>query len=127
MNKEDYKALDYEYAPTVISSHFNNMNARTLLYGYNTDRSTLHIYLCERGFIHIHHYTLEHTIYYNYTAAPDIDLLIPNKRLYPECCDFEICKRLKKWGYNLPFTKFNNEREVKQFYGKVHEAQSNIA
>lgn len=42
---------------------------------------------------------------------------VPDKRLYPEACDFEFCRLLKERGISLPFTVFNSERVAKDFYG----------
>jgi len=121
MTKEEHESLKYDYAPTVLGVDFKNMEPRTLLYGYNLNRDTLHVYLCKRGFIHIYIYNTNEDISYDYTRAAEISELIPSKRLYPECCDLEVCRKLKKWGYELPFTSFNKERERKMFYGKIKE------
>ena len=34
---------------------------------------------------------------------------IPDKRLYPESCDYEFCCLLKERGITLPFTRFDKE------------------
>lgn len=44
---------------------------------------------------------------------------IPNKRLYPKCCDYEFCKLLKEYEFIIPFTTYNKEREYSQYYGKL--------
>lgn len=49
------------------------------------------------------------------------DDYIPEKRLYPEICDFNFCEMLKKIGYNLPFTSWNDVRPVSKFYGLTLE------
>ena len=40
---------------------------------------------------------------------------------YTERCDYEICKLLKDKGIHLPFTKYDEEIVVKQYYGRVKE------
>lgn len=42
---------------------------------------------------------------------------LPDKRLYPEACDFRFCEMLKKLGYELRFASWNDERPVSKFYG----------
>ena len=42
---------------------------------------------------------------------------IPDKRLYPETCDFMFCALLKSAGIYLPFTAFDKNRPDKKFYG----------
>lgn len=42
---------------------------------------------------------------------------IPDKRLYPEACDYHFCKLLKDKGVNLPFTSYNERRTKADFYG----------
>lgn len=42
---------------------------------------------------------------------------VPDKRLYPETCDYEFCKLLKEAGVHLPFTSFNSNRKEEDFYG----------
>lgn len=42
---------------------------------------------------------------------------IPDKRLYPETCDFMFCALLKSADVYLPFTAFNKNRPDKKFYG----------
>ena len=44
---------------------------------------------------------------------------IPDKRLYPETCDYEFSKLLKADVESLPFTVFNDYREVSDFYGCI--------
>ena len=91
---------------------------RTLLVGYNADRRSMHVYQKD-GLIHVLVYSDIEILKDNplnqngrgsvidsYLSKSEIEtaLLIPNKRLYPDFCDFAFCKRLKDLGVNLPFT-----------------------
>lgn len=123
MNKEEYgKIIDLQLKniPTVQAEDLLDTTDRTLLYGYTCDRDTFHVYIKN---IKIHAVTYR-TDYEN--NAPNFmeeiqvvknDDYIPNKRLYPETCDYEFCEKLKKLGCQLPFTTWNDERPEEQFYG----------
>lgn len=94
---------------------------RTLLFGYDTDRRTWHVYQ-QGGLLH-------HVIYSYGSSAFDFTSvaerltavsLVPNKRLYPERCDFLFCARLRQLGVGLPFTTYpNSSFENRQFYGRT--------
>lgn len=97
---------------------------RTLLYGYTCDRKTFHVYLKD---LEIH--TIIYDVEYNngkqrptniteICVSSNMDY-IPNKRLYPEACDYTFCKLLKHANINLPFTFFNENRPKQDFYGFI--------
>ena len=96
----------------------NNKQNRTLLYGYTCNRETWHVYLKDE---------VIYTVMYGGYDNIDISEVyvktnndyIPNKRLYPECCDYEFCKLLKEYEVFIPFTTYNKEREYSQYYGKL--------
>ena len=95
---------------------------RTLIYGYTCDRNTFHVYVKNRQI---------HTIIYNIDYSQDTprpkDMreitikhnqdYVPDKRLYPERCDYIFCKMLEKRGVSLPFTVCTDDVEQKDFYG----------
>lgn len=131
MNEEEMIALrEFSEDDTIISiDELTDKSERTLLYGYNYDKGTWHVYL-KNDEIHVFVYER----HYNFNSSDDIETMyhvegreinitkhgiIPNKRLYPETCDFEFCKLLKKKGIDLPFTTFQ-EREPKQYYGELY-------
>jgi len=96
---------------------------RTLLYGYTCARETFHVYLKDVKI----HVVVYNTNYSEDQARPqnmrEIPVksnydYIPDKRLYPEACDYHFCKLLKNCGMNLPFTGFTN-RPVQDFYGFI--------
>ena len=115
LNKEEYEQInDIEEIPPLIKAEdLSNKEDRTLLYGYTCDRDSWHVYI-KGGKIfttlgtlsgHIH----EIKPYSNSSYIPD-------KRLYPETCDFEFCKKLIQAGEHLPFTVWSDRKE-KQYYG----------
>lgn len=123
MNKEEYgKIIDLQLKdiPQIQAEDLFDTSDRTLLYGYTCDRDTFHVYVKD---LKIHAVTYR-TDYEN--DAPNFmteisvnsnDDYIPNKRLYPETCDYEFCEKLKKLGYDLPFTIWSDGRPEAQFYG----------
>ena len=102
-----------------FESFSSNPTPRTWLYGYTSTRSTWHLYLYE-GTVYLY--------IYNDTELPALisrfnsyNELVPNKRLYPECCDYDFCAFLRGKDVNIPFTKYNEDRGKETFYGKVAE------
>lgn len=99
-----------------------NLKDRTLLYGYTCERETFHVYLKDEE-IHV-------VAYYNDYSSDKVkpknireivvktnNEFVPDKRLYPETCDYDFCKLLKLKNINLPFTSWNDNRDKKDFYG----------
>lgn len=119
MNKEQLAKLNdveqiKEYLITSID--LSNQDDRTLLYGFDVDRNTWHIYL-KNSQIFALYYTQEGELS-ELTITENSDY-VPNKRLYPERCDYEFCKLLKRYKVNLPFTTWNDQVEIKAYYGKI--------
>lgn len=89
---------------------------RTLLYGFTCERHTWHVYLKEKQI---------YTVVYKYQESPrevkveTNEQFAPDKRLYPERCDYEFCKLLKEQGVYLPFTTWNESVELKVYYGEL--------
>ena len=121
MNRKEYN--DINKIDNLISvEDLSNVKDRTLLYGYTFTRDIFHVYL-KNGNIHA---VIYDTIY-GYLMSHPINMLeldiksnydyVPDKRLYPEACDYEFCKLLKERNIDLPFVHFNKEREIKDFYG----------
>ena len=48
---------------------------------------------------------------------------VPDKRLYPERCDYHFCRALKEKGIDLPFLHWSEEIEPneKGYYGFILE------
>lgn len=95
-----------------------DQSPRTLLYGYTCDRATWHVYIAEGEIRTVLYGGYNDTGVHDMTPDSD-DGYVPDKRLYPECCDEEFCTLLIERGVHLPFTTFDEDREVKQYYGKV--------
>lgn len=119
MNKEQYKKLTTIDSNKIIDAYdLTNMEDRTLLYGYTCERNTWHVYLQKNRI---------YTVIYKWNEEPEEWEIthncqyIPDKRLYPECCDYEFCKLLKEKGFSLPFTIWDddNKRENTIYYGKT--------
>ena len=139
MNEQQYKQFQEEKAhlSAVGLEHLANKAPRTLLYGYNTDRSTFHVYIDPTdGLIHVltyvsagrigdeRHFVLRHTKGTTGGVSRSEDY-VPNKRLYPESCDLEFCRLLRDADVSLPFTTFdaNGLTRVERhngFAGHIH-------
>lgn len=97
---------------------------RTLIYGYNTNRDTFHLYLKDKQI---------HSVYYNgvtgklvgtprsFSGKIRADDCVPNKRVYPARCDYEFCKLLLSKGIYIPFTTWQDVTE-EQFHGSLIES-----
>ncbi len=109
MNSKEYQLLAIAQIrkPVLKGQDLSNRDDRTLIYGYNVARQTFHVYL-RAGVIHRVTYRdgklLEHKteaeITYDHFYAPE-------KRAYPERCDFEFCLALTLRGVEIPFTTFD--------------------
>jgi hypothetical protein len=85
---------------------------RTLLYGYTCERDTFHVYLKNNEiFVVIYDNDYSGSIpkprnMRRVTVKSNRDY-VPDKRLYPERCDYDFCKLLKEKGVHLPFTNWS--------------------
>jgi len=81
---------------------------RTLLYGYDLDRQTIHVYL-DGSVIHKHVYdytdeTLSHEAHHVWDP---VELMAGQKRFYPERCDAQFSALLRQAGAEPCFTNFD--------------------
>lgn len=106
---EEKKAL-------VTAKDLENQENRTLLYGYDCERDTWHTYLKDGEIITV---IYPHKSNVRRFDVQENEHFVPNKRLYPESCDYEFCKLLKESGVYLPFTTYDENVEKVTFYGKV--------
>ena len=116
MNREQYNNLENN-PQTINVSVLQDQSDRTLLWGYTLDRLSFHVYILD-GVLYRYVYDIYgkgHSIHGDIPVAE----LVPNKRLYPEACDYEFCSLLKRYGVNLPFTNFNDDRREEQYYGDL--------
>ena len=96
---------------------------QTLLYGFTCERKTFHTYV-KNGEIYVVTYNIDFstperrpknmqqlTVRSNYNYVPD-------KRLYPERCEYHFCRMLKEKGVYLPFTAWNDDVDNRcKYYG----------
>jgi hypothetical protein len=122
MNKKEFESLKetWQTKPILGIDDLEDQSERTLLWGYTCERDSWHVYLKD-GEIHAVMYDYPDILkYHDFRCASDNPKdWIPNKRLYPEACDYEFCKLLKEYGCYLPFTTWNDDREPKQYHGKI--------
>ena len=117
MKKEEYELLKKPRKPFSVDM-LKNKEDRTLLYGYTLERDTWHVYLKDGEII---------KVIYGYEGKPvrfeikDIYDLRVDKRLYPARCDFEICKIMKEYDIDLPFTGFEEVLLNGKYYGEILE------
>lgn len=117
MTKEQYEFLIKLPADSKIDTDLSTED-RTLIYGYTCDRETFHVYIKDEK-VHIVRYKYKGDL----TELPVFSAArcVPNKRIYPETCDYEFCCFLHNEGVTLPFTTYNEERPQQTFYGRILE------
>ena len=122
MTPEEYKIINSigaDVEPPIKGSELKNQTPRTLLWGYNFERESWHVYLDSDGVIQRVIYGFGDEL----LSDKDEETLEtshdypPPKRLYPEACDFEFCELLRRRGVSLCFTTWNEKREPKAFHG----------
>jgi len=122
MNPTQYELLTTVIHPEsqlATAKAIYDQTPRTLVYGYTTDKNTLHVYL-DDGIVHKVVYNYQGQLLEHKTQTDGLlfSECASNKRLYPEACDFEFCSLLKRRGVELPFYTWNDKREPAAFYGK---------
>ena len=113
MTEEEYEKLNTGNSEVISYDDLINKCNRTLVYGYNLDRKTVHVYLKYSK------------IWVLVDGSEPVELknnldAVPEKRAYVECCDYHFCKLLKDRGIWLNFTSPNFLRPVQTFYGDTH-------
>lgn len=121
MNEQQYEQFNSEEAQrnTISLDDLADKSPRTLLFGYDTSRATCHVYLDPTdGLIHVLTYTstgpvsAEKVLVLSHTSGlaggvARNEQFVPDKRLYPESCDLEFCRVLRRYDVSLPFTTFD--------------------
>lgn len=134
MNKEQFKHFRRERAlPTVPGvQELTDRTPRTLLYGYNKNWATLHVYIGQDGLIHVllhaplrdetgpgscgvDFLVLQHTFGVNGGQSYP-EGYVPSERVFPEFSDFQFCTLLEDCGVNLPFAPFREDVALSQDY-----------
>lgn len=124
MTKEMFEKLkQYSSALALLDVHHLSpyVYNKTLLYGYTCDRETFHVYLKDKEIfvvIYNNDYATgkarpKNMRRINVTSNQDY---VPNKRLYPERCDYNFCQLLKEKGIDLPFTTWTDGIELNDTY-----------
>lgn len=122
MRLEEYEALQQGLVKKTVSSNdLANLTPRTLVYGYDVDRSTRHVYLDEKGLIHAVVYDHDKLLKLHAFGAVPIEVCRPSKRAYPERTDYEFAKLLATADNELCFTTFDDSVSDKNFYGLKKE------
>lgn len=112
MNREDFAILTQgEPVPQIRAESFSG-KPLTLLYGYTCDRATFHVYLKD-GLIHRLVYkegarTVD-LVEHEALRSWDPNLLVPDKRVFPESTNILMATLLKDAGVLVPYTRFNEE------------------
>jgi hypothetical protein len=126
MNQKEYQALiegplSGRGPDVLLGSMLTNQTPRTLLWGYDLERNSWHVYLDEFGIINRVHYSYPNKLisFWQERHIPDNRAYTPTKRLYPEACDYEFSKMLLESNTYMPWTTFNNERKPGLWHGKT--------
>ncbi|PTH78213.1 hypothetical protein [Aeromonas veronii] len=98
-------------ANAIVGSDLSNQEDRTLLYGYTVERETVHVYLYGGEIFCVTYFYKEEPKLKQITTNRDY---LPNKRAYPEQCDYEFCHLLLKHDQQISFTTFNEETAKKK-------------
>lgn len=121
---EKLKQLDEEKYEVITASDLRPyLYDKTLMYGYTCERKTFHVYVKD-GEIYVVTYNNDYST--DKVRPKNMEQIIvrsnydyvPDKRLYPERCEYHFCRMLKEKGVNLPFTTWNdNIDENCKYYG----------
>lgn len=112
MNETEFKELTKmaNRVHRVRDLVLENMTPRSLIYGYTCDRKTFHVYLSEKDGVILVIYGSDRLLCATKRADEDLTLAecVPDKRLYPNKCDYEFCSKLMQAGVSLSFTMWND-------------------
>jgi hypothetical protein len=130
MNENQFELLKKtsEQEKRVYLKELTNKKDHTLLYGYTCERETFHVYI-RHGEIHkiIFDSNSHKPRVHEHGDSLSLHGIVPDKRLYPEACDFEFCELLMKMGVSLPFTTWDEKREEKTFHSHVAQPSGNLS
>ena len=113
LTQYDFEEANILYAHNLRPYVYN----KTLLYGYTCERETFHVYIKNEQ-IYVVVYNNDYSTdkikpknmrQIKVTSNHDY---VPDKRLYPERCDYNFCMLLKERGVNLPFTTWSDPVEI---------------
>lgn len=107
MTYDEYVALKTpRSAPGIHVSEVGGED-RTLIYGYTLGRSAFHAYKKD-GELHVlvHDGEGRLPVCYVHGLWLNPEAFAPDKRAYPEDCDFEFCRLLQSRGVDVCFTTY---------------------
>lgn len=124
MNQTQFLSLPkFSSRQTIRVEELEDQSDRTLVYGYDSARSNFHVFLKAGKFYRM--------VYSNRIEQDKMILgvdevspedCLPDKRVYPESCDFEFCTILISRGHRPPFTQWDENRRKKVENTKYHGA-----
>lgn len=114
MTHDQYLELQVLSAqPPVVCGHMlTDQTNRTLVYGYTCERHTFHVYLEQGDLIRViydHDGLCLSVLKEIHGQGLAVASCLPDKRAYPERCDYEFAQRLLSLGSMLPFTTWPKE------------------
>ena len=125
---------EYEYFQNPVGKQIvvctellQDKTPRTLIWGYTCERHSFHVYLDNKGTLNKVVYKFGGEIVLSKTGKTLVaEECVPDKRVYPQHCDFEFCKQLQSLDVNIPFTTYE-ERGAKRgaFRGEMIEDLTN--
>ncbi len=126
MTQEELSSLLHVGPPSIRVDQLDNRSDRTLIYGYNMDRLTVHLYLKNELFYYIVYLDNMTRPSFAIQGATEVEIeeVLPGKRAYPEACDFEFCWLVYAARSQISFTTFAKDWEKRHpkeelFAGKI--------
>lgn len=119
MKRNEYiQLMNIEEDVDIITvNHLKNKFDRTLLYGYDCDRNTYHVYLKDENIYVVRYNSCNILTRLKVSSNEDY---VPNKRVYPQYSDFEFCKLLIEKDIYIPFLEYNEpSKDIDVFAGEV--------
>lgn len=133
MRHDEYEYLTrwkHAQPPATMSVDDIGRQDRTLVYGYDLDRTTVHVYK-SGGELHALRYDSHGVIVgYVHGTTVDLEVLKPTKRAYPERTDYEFAAAMARVDSPLTFTTFDHSRAAagdgRIFHAKVASTGAGI-
>lgn len=110
VNPGDYRELVERAKVQLLRvNDFEDRSDRTLMYGYDVDRRTVHVFMLG-GVIYKSVYSYDEGPVPEGKVSWNPAELVPDKRAYPESTDYEFARMMIDRGHALPFTTYSEER-----------------
>lgn len=114
MTPEEYLKLQHDGGALILGSDLVDQTDRTLLFGFNYENMTHHVYLKD-GVIHTVRYMLDKEVHEH--PVFDNTNYLPGKRTYPTRSDFEFCLKLQHVGMDPCYTTYDKREFDMKRYG----------